>query len=142
MPHLFNTPVDTPALPPGRLVHARQAPQNVERDIRDRVLDSMEETRRSLLTWLREEMRSLYLRRLESHGRDLAFVTADDARVLLDNAPNVPGPDRLNRNFLGQLFRGEGWEWTGQLYKSKTLNSHANDLRCWRWVERNERNQA
>ncbi len=111
----------------------RMAPVNPEQVVADAVLDDLAEVRRSLLNHLRARLATLYRQRLAAQGYDLAYVTADDARVLLDTDPRVPPPDRLNRNFLGSLFaRAPEWEATGELIKSRTPGSHANLLRCWR----------
>lgn len=102
--------------------------------IRDAVLDQFECTRAGILDWLRGRMQTLYRQRLAAQGFALAFVTADDARVILDTDPRVPSPKDLNRNFLGKLFLAPGWTWTGQFRRSRTPGSHANLLRCWRYV--------
>lgn len=101
---------------------------------RDEALAGHEIRRASLLRWLRHEMRKLYAERVIERGHDAAFVCADDARQILDAEPRVPPPERLNRSFLGTLFKGEkGWRACG-FTKSRTAGSHANLLRCWRWV--------
>jgi len=110
----------------------RMASPNPEDAVARAVLDSLEGRYHSLLEYLRARMAELYRRRLAAQGYDLARVTADDARHILDNDPRVPGSDRLNRNFIGQLFRGGAWESTGELIKSQTPGSHGNLLRCWR----------
>ena len=112
----------------------RMAPANPEAVVADRVLEALEGKYKALLEWMRDRMRTLYFQREKSQGRELAFVTADDARLILDTDPNVPGPDRLKRNFMGSLFKAKGWEFTGQMIKSKTPGSHANRLLCWRYV--------
>lgn len=136
MPSLFDNP--PPEVPPAAapiVPGLRMGPENVERVIAERVLDNLADRRKSLCEWLRVEMRLLYQRRLEKQGYELAYVTADDARVLLDAAPGVPGPDKLSRNFIGALFRGvKGWQPTGKIARSRTPGSHANMLHCWRWV--------
>ena len=125
----------------------RKAPENPERLVADGVLDQHNRYRASLLDWLRGHMRSLYAQRLQSQGRGLAFVTADDARRILDADERVPGPDRLNRNFLGALFvKGAGWEATGEYTHSQTPGSHGNRLCCWRFnaelIQPNKRTQS
>lgn len=104
-----------------------------EEDARDAALAALEVSRASLLKWLRREMKRLYAQRVIDRGYDRAFVSADDARKILDSDPKVPGPDKLSRNFLGTLFKGEkGWRACG-FTKSETPGSHANLLRIWRW---------
>jgi hypothetical protein len=113
-------------------------PWNAEREIRDSVLEDLAATRKSLLRWLRRELACVYRRLAEDAREGTAFVTADDARAILDNDPSVPGPDVLNRNFLGSLFMANGWEWTGDYHQSKTNGSHANRLKCWRYTGKGE----
>lgn len=112
----------------------RRAVANAEEVIADRTLATHESVRQELLDQLRQRMVVLYQQRLDAQGRELAYVTADDARLILDTDPKVPGPDELNRNFLGALFKAPGWQPTGQYIKSRTAGSHANRLLCWRWV--------
>lgn len=109
------------------------APDNAEVVVRDSVLVQFEVTRAGILTWLRGRMVVLYKQRVYAQGHGLAHVTADDARVLIDTDPRIPGADKLNRNFLGKLFLAPGWKWTGEFVKSRTPGSHANLLKCWRW---------
>ncbi|MBL4701600.1 MAG: hypothetical protein JKX85_10125 [Phycisphaeraceae bacterium] len=97
------------------------------------VLDAMELSRGEYLDRIREKLAVLYRSRWVSQGLE-AFVSADDARDILNKMPNVPPPSRMNRNFLGQLFRADGWKFTGKTINSKTPGSHGNLLRCWRWV--------
>lgn len=111
----------------------RLAPENPELVLRDAVLAALEGRYHSLLEYLRRRLRGLYEQRLERQGRELAHVTADDARLILDSDPNVPPPDRLCRNFLGQLFRSPGWQATGSIIRSHTAGSHGNLLFCWRF---------
>lgn len=111
---------------------------NPEEQIRDRVLDTLEYSAGQILDELRAAMVKLYLKRREKQGA-LAFVTADDARIILETDPKYPPASRLNRNFMGQLFRplsgqDPDWEWTGEYIKSRTQGSHANPLKCWRWI--------
>lgn len=109
------------------------SPWNPEAAIRDRVLDDLNETKASLLAWLRRELKIIYRRRAADSADGSAYVTADDARALLDNDPRVPPAEVLNRNFLGSLFKGsDEWESIGDFHKSRTPGSHANLLRRWR----------
>lgn len=78
-------------------------------------------------------MISLYLQREKHQGRELAFVTADDARVILDTTPGISKD--MNRNFMGAIFKNDKrFKPTGQFYKSTTPGSRANRLMCWRYV--------
>lgn len=129
------TPRIEPAPPPADALTAlRLAPANPEVVIADATLDRLADARASLCTWLRRECQRIYLQRLDKQGFTLACVTADDARFILDNTPGVPGPEQLNRNFMGTLFRkSDGWRCTGQFIKSRTPGSRGNLIRCWRW---------
>lgn len=130
MDPLARVPVSSPVA----TLHAGTQPDNPEKVVRDEVLDGLESSRSRIIDYLRDRMRTLYARRMAAEGYRLACVTADDARHILDNDPRFPGPQEFNRNFLGCLFREEGWEWTGNLAYSRTPGSHANLIRCWRWV--------
>lgn len=112
----------------------REAPDagNVEEAARDRVLDLHEFTSAQVLDELRAKMRVLYRKRRSVQGVD-AFVTADDARLILDTDERFA--HLTNKNFMGSLFREKGWEKTGRIIKSRTPGSHANELKCWRWNE-------
>lgn len=87
--------------------------------------------RAALIAWLRGELVKLYVARRIAGG-DRAAVTADDARVLLARSGRDPGG---NRNWIGAVFKGAGWEpIEDRWHFSETAGSHANRLRCWRWV--------
>ena len=113
-------------------VVVRMTPANPELEIRDAVLARHERKRAAVLRWLRLRMKALYFERLAKQGRELARVTADDARVLLDSDGRFK---QLNRNFLGQLFLADGWVWNGEYIRSATAGSHGNLIKCWRWCE-------
>lgn len=86
----------------------------------------------------RDRMVRLYSQRRAKQGAD-AFVTADDARIILDSDPKYPPPTQMNRNFMGQLFMSKtvgkrDWEWNGKYVKSRTPGSHANPVKCWQYV--------
>lgn len=101
-------------------------------DIMEQVLAGHERGERAaLITWLRGQLVKLYVRR-RSEGDDRVFVTADDARALLARSGRDPDG---NRNWLGAVFRGAGWEPIEERWHfSETPGSHGNRLRCWRWV--------
>lgn len=137
MPRRDSTPSAEPALAlPQTQAEAKDA-GNPEEVLRDRVLDTHEYTSGQILDELRLAMRRLYEKRLSAQGRELAFVTADDARVILDTDERYA--HLTNKNFMGSLFREKGWHKTGRIIKSKTPGSHANELKCWRWVTPEER---
>lgn len=90
-------------------------------------------THSTVLGWLREAMVARW-RDLKAKGvRD--YVTADDARVLLEIAIDNGRFERPgSMNFMGHLFQGQDWEFTGYRIKSTTPGSHANELKCWRYI--------
>lgn len=106
-----------------------------ELDLRDSILDRMEasEARQVLLERLRGEMRALFHARDSSeawkaeHG--YAFVTATDARELLESWSDVPPAEELNRNFMGGLYR-RGWRAIG-MQPSGTAGSHGRRELRW-----------
>lgn len=135
--NLFTQPKE-PDEPMPRTYPGGRLAGNPEEVLRDRVLDTLEYSAGQILDELRAAMVRLYLKRREKQG-SLAFVTADDARIILESDPKYPTAQQLNRNFMGQLFRPltgrePDWEWTGEYVKSRTPGSHANPLKCWRWV--------
>ena len=103
-----------------------------EEAARDAALEAHEVNYAQTLAELRQAMRDLYRRRQALQG-SLAYVSADDARVIIDSDPRYANLDC--KNFLGSLYRGsKEWKATGQRIKSKTPGSHGNSLCCWRWV--------
>jgi hypothetical protein len=135
-------PPDHPAAPAGNPGASRTQPlvmadPNPEIEIGRAVLEALDQRYESLLDWLRVRMRRLYLDRLRAQGRELAYVSSDDARLVLDSDPHVPPTSRLCRNFMGSLFRGDdSWEFTGRFTNSSVPGSHGNLIRCWRLKER------
>ncbi len=97
---------------------------------RDEVLARLARIRRGFLRTIRAHVERLYWERWRALG-ERAYVTADDARKYFEGLPDVPPADEMSRNFLGCVFKGEGWEAAG-FYKSRTKGSHAN--RVFRWV--------
>jgi len=135
---LFAQPPEASVPPmPAREMPLTLAPDNPELVLRDAVLAALEGRYESLLNWLRERMEKLYRHRLTAQGYELARVTADDARAILDADPHVPADSKLCRNFMGQLFKTDHWEATGQVIRSRTTGSHGNLLFCWR-LKRNQ----
>lgn len=134
-PNLFTMPKPAPAVEPelGLPATHRESPDagNPEEAARQRVLELHEYSSGQVLDELRAAMRRLYARRRSIQGGE-AFVTADDARLILDTDERYA--HITNKNFMGSLFREKGWEKTGKIIKSKTAGSHANELKCWRWV--------
>ena len=110
---------------------AEAAPPKSEAEIAADVLAHLEREYAPLLDWLRRGLIRIYRLRLADVGRDAAEVSADDARRLL---PRYPGEKPSCNNVLGQLFRADGWQWTGRRVKSVTQGSHGNELKTWRYV--------
>ena len=84
------------------------------------------------LAWLREAIRAKAIDLRKRGVRD--YVSADDARILLEMGIALGIERPRNNNFLGSLFSGKDWEFTGYRIKSTTPGSHANELKCWRWI--------
>ena len=53
---------------------------------------------------------------------------AGEVGLLLENLKIPPGP------WMGSLFRGGGWEWTGARVKSALKSNHSRDLKVWRYL--------
>ena len=55
-------------------------------------------------------------------------VTIDDVRKYADmkNVQYVPG------NWMGSIFTGDGWEWTGEVKPSTHEGSHGRLVKVWR----------
>lgn len=117
------------------MVHDKPAKQRsmTEQQKKDQVMDMFEHKRKHWLTIIRLAMQQTWMERRAKYGID-AYVTADDARKVFEAIPDVPGPERLSRNFLGAVFAPMCWEFTGKYHKSETEGSHSNDLKCWRYV--------
>lgn len=101
------------------------------------VLDAMAEERRAWLRYMRARLAQTYLARVTERGRDAAYVTADDARQLMDDEPTLCGlPAGASTNLLGALFRGWEWQQINRGHVSSTPGSHGNILARWRFVGR------
>lgn len=98
-----------------------------EEQIRDEILADLGERRREVLDWLRRRLVVIYRFRVEDIGEANAWVTADDARKIIDADHRF---DAVNKNFLGALFKVKGWRAVG-FHKSETEGSHANRLMRW-----------
>lgn len=109
----------------------RQA--DLEEKAKAQAIEKLQRVRRGWLTFLRGRLIKLYESRVAVYPFD-AYVTADDARVILESQPDCPPASELNRSFLGALFKTAGWESTGKYITSNTPGSHANRLVCWRYV--------
>lgn len=104
------------------------------------VLDRMAEERRDWLRYMRTRLVQVYFARVTAAGRDAAFVTADDARQLMDAEPTLCGlPAGASTNLLGALFRGWEWQAIDREHVSTREGSHGNLLTRWRYVGRDGR---
>ena len=91
------------------------------------------DSKRTVLDQLRDAVRRKYLDLVRSGVR--SYVTADDGRELFETMlANGHFERPHSMNFMGSLFAGSEWEFTGERIKSKTAGSHANELKCWRYV--------
>lgn len=106
-----------------------ESPPSSEEQIRDEILADLGERRKEVLDWLRRRLVIIYRFRCEDVGKESAFVTADDARKIIDADERFKG---VNKNFLGALFKASGWRAVG-FHKSETPGSHANRLMRWIW---------
>lgn len=91
-------------------------------------------THAEILNWLRPKLVELYS--FYALGDLDAYVTADDARRLIEDALDTgelkQRPECMN--FMGSVFKGGEWEFTGKRVRSRTAGSHGNELRCWKWI--------
>jgi hypothetical protein len=101
------------------------------------VLDRMAAERREWLERMRAELVRVYRNRVAFFGEhDLrSYVTADDARRIMETRPGFALPAGASPNLLGSLFRAPGWERSRHRdHQSSTTGSHGNDLFSWRYV--------
>lgn len=117
---------ETPAQPP------REKSEGEQR--KDKALEKHETSSRApLIRFLRNRLKALYYTR--SHS-DRAYVNADDAVKILKESNVVPqnddGTDE-QRNWMGALFKEEGWKYTGRSVPSLRKELNGRHVRCWRW---------
>lgn len=87
----------------------------------------------TILDWARDAIYRRWKDLKRSGVRD--YVTADDVRELLEIAFEIGTWERpSNMNWMGSIFAGKAWEFTGNRVKSRTPGSHANELKCWVYV--------
>lgn len=108
-----------------------QLPRTEEWRVGDQILANMEmeELRSAYLKALRSEMHDLWQRRARDPAVEEPTVCADDARRIFESW-DPPSSDRLDRNFLGQLFRTGNWRKVGYT-RSRTDGSHGNLIAEW-----------
>jgi hypothetical protein len=107
-----------------------------ERAKAESVLDRMARERRAWLERMRAALAGLYEHRVTTWGalRHPAFVTADDARRLMRDMPDLALPEGASPNTMGALFRTREWECIDRGHVSTTIGSHGNLLARWRYV--------
>ena len=105
-----------------------------EEEKADATLRDFERRDTAWLDALRDELRKLYAARVNRLGEAMAYVTADDARRMMDRDPRLRPPAGTSNNALGALFRTQGWEKLGYT-KSTTEGSHGNLIAQWAWQE-------
>lgn len=101
------------------------------------ILDDMAERRRDWLRRMRNALASIYQVRVTKYGEGdpRCYVTADDARRLMEQHPRVWDlPAGASPNLLGSLFRSAEWKAIDREHVSSTTGSHGNILTRWRYV--------
>jgi hypothetical protein len=110
----------------------------VGQERKEEALTAHDQRRRATLLWLRRQLASLYeLRKAGAQGetyRLKPYVTADDAEMLLRANPNMdPGGAGA---WKGSIFRGDDWQFTGDLIPSVIAENNGRGQRAWRYVGR------
>lgn len=84
---------------------------------------------------LRDELRKRYLERKASWpiAWGEPYVTADDARSLMEKNDALRPPPHRSNNALGSLFLVKGWRRIGD-HVSTTKGAHRNRIGRWAWV--------
>ena len=87
------------------------------------------------LELLRDELRKVYLRRKNDWPVSWGdpYVTADDARTLMERDPALRPPPHRSNNALGSLFLGKNWRRIGD-HVSTQSGAHRNRIGRWAWV--------
>lgn len=67
-------------------------------------------------------------------ARKKGVVTIEDVRKELDR--RVPGWEP--GNWMGSVFAGRRWQWTGRMVKTRHKNGHGRAVREWRLRGRHE----
>lgn len=100
---------------------------------RDKVLERLARLRRVWLKQVREALVLLYRHRVRTTGA-LPYVTANDAREIFEQLPDVPLQSDMSRSFLGAVFRTAEWQAESGLDESTVAGSHARRVFRWRYV--------
>lgn len=98
---------------------------------KEQALIDHEEHKGEAIRWLRKEMAKLYLERVRDNPS--ASVSAEDARAAY-LASNFPQEYSQTLAFMGAVFRGNDWEFTGERFRSQHPANHARELKQWRYV--------
>lgn len=104
-----------------------------EEEAKNEALDTFERETGEWLSRLRDEMRKVYDYRVNTKGYRFAYVTADDARRLMQHRPDFRPPAGVSMNATGALFRTNGWKVVGYT-KSVTKGSHGNRIARWAYL--------
>lgn len=102
---------------------------------KSRALDSHDQNKKAAIDWLRKRLIELFNdRRFEREpkapGCFIACVSADDARRIYD-ASSFPKEYSANRTFFGSIFRGDGWQTTGNRIKSAHPANNHREIKTW-----------
>lgn len=111
---------------------------NPELAKRDQGMAIAAESKSPILDWLRVAIRNRWKDLVKRGLRD--YVTADDARILLEIAFDDGRFERPQGkfNFMGSVFR-KGWRKVpGEKHQSETDGSHGNDIYRWEPVDAEE----
>jgi hypothetical protein len=119
---------------------APEQPRQVSAGVqaKERALKNHESGHEDRLEYLRTKLRELYAQRLrdrQANGITPAYVTADDAAVLLEQAGNMGYlDDDEPRAWFGALFRSKGWRWVEpKLVPSLRDGNNGRLQRTWAW---------
>jgi hypothetical protein len=98
---------------------------------RNEAMAGHEEHKGEAITWLRKEMAKLYCERARVTAD--AFVSAEDARRIYMSS-KFPREYSKTLAFMGAIFRGKDWQFTGSRIQSKHPANNAREVKCWRYV--------
>ena len=98
--------------------------------IRDSILKTHEEQRGEILDYLHQRVLHIAFTRIPKLEADADDVT-EELDKLCEEHPEVAEHDR---RFTGGLWRGRGWEKTGETRLSRIPRRHARPIPVWRYV--------
>lgn len=113
------------------------APSLTESEAKCRGMAIAADSNKSCLDYLRNAVK-LRWRALKAAGVR-SYVTAEDARELLEIGIELNVYERpKNTFFMGSLFQGKEWEFTGERIQSTLKGSHLREIKCWKYVGEGE----